>query len=93
MEAVTGDLSVSRACLSSGPLAVAQGAAAGAVAEEDGCAFALNPIHMPCTVLDALVTNLSPPPSLLKLCSQKCTRRWGSSVDSQNKIFPEFWPP
>lgn len=45
-----------------------------------------------CPVLDALVADLSPLPSLLKLCNRKCTRRWGRSVDSQNKIFPEFWP-
>lgn len=52
----------------------------------------LLPIHMPCTILDALVTNLSPPPTLLKLCSLKCTGRWGRCVDGQNKIFLEFWP-
>lgn len=52
----------------------------------------LLPIHMPCTILDALVTNLPPPPTLLELCSLKCTGRWGRSVDGQNKIFLEFWP-
>lgn len=62
METVIGGLDVSSECLSNGHLEPHSSGLRTIVTH-------LLPIHVPYTILDALVTNLPPPPNLLKLCS------------------------